>query len=60
LTEKGLSLTPTFVELAIWSDQNLREHNPIMRESDELELMKTSKAEFIERLKKGHRENWLE
>ena len=56
LTEKGLSLTPTIVELAIWGDQNLREHHLIMRKSDELELMKTNKTEFIERLKKRYKE----
>lgn len=56
LTENGLSLTSTIVELAIWSDQNLRKHNPIMRESDELELMKTNKAEFIGTLKKKYKE----
>ncbi len=56
LTDKGLSLIPAIVELAIWSDQNLREFNPIMRQSDELELMKTNKAEFIERLKKNYKE----
>ena len=33
LTEKGLSLTPIVVELAYWSNINLRELNPIMRES---------------------------
>ena len=60
LTEKGLSLTPAIVELAIWSDQNLREYNPIMRKSDELELMKTNKLAFIETLKKNHREKWLQ
>ncbi len=56
LTEKGLSLTPAIVELAIWSDQNLREHNPIMRESDELELMKSNKEEFIKRVIMGYKE----
>lgn len=56
LTEKGLSLAPTLVELAIWSDQNLREHNPMMRKSPELELMKTNKVEFIEHLKRNYKE----
>ena len=56
LTEKGLSLTPVIVDLAIWSDQNLREFNPIMRQSDELELMKSNKEEFIEKLKKNYKE----
>lgn len=57
LTAKGLALTPIIVELAIWSDQNLREYHPIMRKSDELELMKTNKAVFIEFLKKNYKEN---
>ena len=56
LTEKGLSLTPVIVDLAIWSDQNLREFNPIMRQSDELESMKSNKEEFIEKLKKNYKE----
>ena len=56
LTEKGLSLAPVIVELALWSDQNLREFNPIMRQSDELESMKGNKEEFIEKLKKNYKE----
>ena len=56
LTEKGLSLTPVIIDLAIWSDQNLREFNPIMRQSDELESMKRNKEEFIEKLKKNYKE----
>jgi DNA-binding HxlR family transcriptional regulator len=56
LTDKGLSLTPVIVDLAIWSDQNLREFNPIMRQSDELESMKSNKEEFIEKLKKNYKE----
>jgi len=56
LTEKGLSLTPIVVELALWSDNSLREFNPIMRESDELELMKKNKEKFIEKLKASYRE----
>jgi DNA-binding HxlR family transcriptional regulator len=55
LTEKGLALTPVVVELAIWSDQNLREYNPIMRESKELELMKANKAAFMERLQQNYK-----
>ena len=47
LTEKGLSLAPVLVELAIWSDKNLREFNPIMRQSDELEFMKNNRADLV-------------
>ena len=47
LTEKGLALTPIIVELSIWSDENLREHNKIMKESPEIAVMKRDKAAFI-------------
>jgi DNA-binding HxlR family transcriptional regulator len=54
LTENGLSLTPVIVELALWSDKNLRKFNPLMRQSDELELMKNDKEEFISALKNNY------
>jgi len=53
LTEKGLALTPIIVELSIWSDENLREHNKIMKESTEIEIMKSDKAAFI-KMKQGN------
>ena len=56
LTEKGLSLAPVMVDLAIWSDQNLREFNPIMRQTDELEFMKSNRERAIEALKKNYKE----
>lgn len=57
LTEKGLSLTPVIVELAIWSDENLRVLNKIMRHGEELNLMKSNKEEFIEALKHNYKES---
>ncbi|MFY0594718.1 winged helix-turn-helix transcriptional regulator [Roseivirga sp.] len=56
LTEKGLSLAPVVVDLAIWSDQNLREFNPIMRQTDELEFMKSNREGAINALKKNYKE----
>jgi DNA-binding HxlR family transcriptional regulator len=47
LTEKGLALTPIIVELSIWSDENVRGLNKIMKESSEIEIMKSDKAAFI-------------
>ena len=47
LTEKGLALTPIIVELSIWSDENLRRFNKIMKESPEIAVMKSDKAAFI-------------
>ncbi len=55
LTEKGLSLTPIIVELALWSDENVRMLNPIMRADEALDLMKADKAGFIEQLKASYR-----
>ena len=55
LTEQGLSLAPIVVDLAIWSDQNLREFNPIMRQTDELEFMKSNRESAIEALKKNYK-----
>lgn len=59
LTEKGLSLTPAIVELALWSDQNLRDFNPIMRRSAELEAMKSNKDQFVQKLQENYRANLL-
>jgi len=47
LTDKGLALTPIIVELSIWSDENVRELNPIMRDSPEIAIMKSDKNTFI-------------
>jgi DNA-binding HxlR family transcriptional regulator len=47
LTEKGLALTPIIVELSIWSDENVRELNRIMRESPEIQVLKSDKSAFI-------------
>ena len=47
LTEKGLALTPIIVELSVWSDENVRGLNKIMKDSPEIEIMKSDKAAFI-------------
>ena len=47
LTDKGLALTPIIVELSIWSDENVRGLNKIMKDSPEIEIMKSDKAAFI-------------
>jgi len=47
LTEKGLALTPIIVELSIWSDENVRELNRIMRDSPEIQVLKSDKSAFI-------------
>ena len=55
LTEKGLALTPIIVELSVWSDENVRELNTIMKDSPEIEIMKSDKAAFIKMLKENYK-----
>ena len=55
LTEKGLALTPIIVELSIWSDENVRGLNKIMKESPEIEIMKSDKAAFITMKQENYR-----
>ena len=57
LTEKGLALTPIIVELSIWSDENVRGLNKIMKDSPEIKIMKSDKAAFIKMLKENYRSN---
>lgn len=59
LTDKGLSLSPIIVELALWSDGNLRELNPIIRSDKALELMKNDREQFISFLKDNYKKNQL-
>ena len=47
LTNKGLALTPIIVELSIWSDENAREFNKIMRDAPEIPGIKKNKEGFI-------------
>lgn len=56
LTERGLSLAPIIVELALWSDENLRELNPIIRKDKELQLMKDDRKGFIQAVQQQYRD----
>ena len=47
LTEKGIALTPVIIELAIWSDSNMREFHPQIIEGEHMNLLKNSKEAFI-------------
>jgi DNA-binding HxlR family transcriptional regulator len=60
LTEKGLALTPILVELAIWSDSNLREIHPTIRDGEQLEFLRKDKAAFTDALINGYREKLAE
>jgi DNA-binding HxlR family transcriptional regulator len=46
LTEKGLALTPVILELALWSDENLRDIHPTIVNGKEMEFLRNDKATF--------------
>lgn len=59
LTEKGLKLTPTIVELALWSENNLRENHPSIVSDNRIEILKNNKEATIKMLVDNYKtENW--
>lgn len=56
LTEKGLALTPVLVELAIWSDSNLRDIHPTIVNGEEMDFLRNDKLAFASALEKKYRE----
>ena len=56
LTDKGLALTPILVELANWSDHNLRDVHPTIQDGEGMKLLRKDKAAFASALEKKYRE----
>jgi DNA-binding HxlR family transcriptional regulator len=56
LTDKGLALTPILVELATWSDNNLRDIHPTIVNGEAMESLRYDKAAFARELEKKYRE----
>lgn len=56
LTDKGLALTPVLVELAIWSDNHLRDIHPDIVNGEAMELLRKDKAAFAVALEQGYRD----
>lgn len=57
LTEKGLSLAPLIVELALWSDATLRDVHPGMRNQEEqFAAMRKDRKAFVSKLQRHYRE----
>lgn len=56
LTEKGLALTPILVELAKWSDGNLRDIHPTIVNGEGMEMLRNDKQAFAESLENRYRE----
>ena len=55
MTEKGLSIAPLIVELALWSDQHLRTLNGQTQDGEGLKQMKNDKAGFVQAVVEGYR-----
>ena len=56
LTDRGLALTPVLVELATWSDSNLRDIHPSIVNGEAMESLRNDKAGFARDLEKKYRE----
>ena len=57
LTEKGLGLTPTIVELTLWSDGNLREYHSSIISDSRIEMVRNNKEESIKMIVKSYKQN---
>ncbi|MEZ4955678.1 MAG: helix-turn-helix domain-containing protein [Saprospiraceae bacterium] len=56
LTDKGLALTPILVELATWSDNNLRDAHPTLLDGEAMGLLRKDKVAFANALEEKYRE----
>ena len=57
LTEKGVGLTPTILELTLWSDGNIREYHSSIISDNRIEMIKNNKEETIKMIVKSYKEN---
>ena len=53
LTEKGLALLPVIAEITLWSDEYVRELNPIMVKEN-YDFVRTNKQVFLEGIKQSY------
>lgn len=57
LTEKGLGLTPTIVELTLWSDGNIREYHSSIISDSRIEMVKNNKEQSIKMIVESYKQN---
>ena len=55
LTEKGLGLTPTIIELTLWSDLNIREYHSSIISDSRIEMVKKNKEESIKMIVESYK-----
>lgn len=56
LTERGIALAPILVELAGWSDQQLRSLHPSIVDDAHMAMLRKDKAAFASALQENYRE----
>jgi DNA-binding HxlR family transcriptional regulator len=56
LTDKGLALTPVLVELANWSDKNLRDIHPTIVNGEAMEFLRNDKTAFANEIENKYKE----
>ena len=56
LTEKGLGLTPTIIELTLWSDLNIREYHSSIISDSRIEMIKKNKEESIKMIVENYKQ----
>ena len=59
LTEKGISLAPIIMEMAIWSDKHLRDLNTDLIAANDIAWKESNKEQFILAIQKAYREKYL-
>ncbi len=55
LTEKGLALTPVLVELALWSDGQLRTLHPNLQQGAGIDALRNDKVAFANAIQTNYR-----
>ncbi len=56
LTDKGMALTPILIELATWSDKNLRDVHPTIMNGEAMNFLRNDKTAFANEIEKKYRE----
>ena len=56
LSDKGLSLVPIIIELAIWGDTNLKDIHPSLNVDNPIDYIKLNKDTFIRVIKEQYRD----
>ena len=56
LTDIGLSVTSILVELGIWGENNLKDYNPLIKESENTYKASSNKNIYIKNLKRKYKD----